>query len=187
MLLAGAAGIAAGAATWLLVSLLLGDDLAENLIPALAGVAVAALVVLLTAGRGVSEAIERAEAGAERVKREAERVTREAEERLAVERRRGAALDRARRAERAWASELRSQIMHLHRSRGPLGHTDDTRELVLKVALSALDAKKGLLLERPDGDDGARRDGDGLRAACSDGFENDPSDSALAQHVRASA
>jgi HD-GYP domain-containing protein (c-di-GMP phosphodiesterase class II) len=165
--LIGLAGIAAGAATWLVLSLVLGDDPGEGLVPALAGVAVAALVALLAASRGVAEAIEKAEA-------EAERVRRESQDRLAVERRRSAALDRARRAERAWASELRSQIMHLHRNRGPLGHSDDTRELVLKVALSALDAEKGLLLERPDG-------GDGLRVVCSDGFDHDPGDSALAR------
>jgi HD-GYP domain-containing protein (c-di-GMP phosphodiesterase class II) len=161
--LAGLAGIAAGAAVWAALSLVLDD----HGVPAIAGVAVAALLAVLAARRGVSDAIERVEADAERLRRDVE-------QRLTVERRRSAALERARRAERAWASELRDQVMHLHRSRGPLGHSDDTRELVLKVALSALDAEKGILLQRPE-------DGDGLRLVCSEGFDHDPSDSALAR------
>jgi HD-GYP domain-containing protein (c-di-GMP phosphodiesterase class II) len=164
-----AAGIVAGALVWALASVVLGaarDELASGLVPALLGLAVAVAVTAAAARTHVNALRARAET--------AEQERRAGEERLDVERRKAAALDRARRAERAWAAELRSQVLELHRRQGPLGHRDDdTRSLVLKTAISALEAEKGVLLERGDGDS--------LTVEHSEGFEHDPADSALAR------
>ena len=186
LLALGAAALVAGAIAWVLASLVLGadsDELDAGLAPALIGLAVAALITVLAALHALRE-LTRSLAGREeeleRTRREGEeqlaRARQEGEERMSLERRKTAAMDRARRAERAWAAELRSQVLQLHRNRGPLGHTDDTHELVLRVAMSALDAEKGLLLQRK-GEDGKR-----LLLECSQGFEHDPEDSALARN-----
>src|SRR4051794_18502431 len=162
MVFFGATGIVAGALAWALASLLLGADggeVAAGIVPALIGIAIAATIAALAARSLVRALRRRAD--------ELERVRREGEERLSHERRRSAALDRARRAERAWAAELRSQVLDLHRRQGPLGHhTGDTRELVLRVAISALDAEKGILFEREDGR---------VAPVCAEGFRHDPS------------
>src|SRR3954449_2137868 len=105
-------------------------------------------------------------------KRRLEEARREGEQRFDTERRARLALERSRQAERAWARELRSQVVSLHQTHGALSRTGDTRELVLRIAIEVLDAGKGLLLTR-DGDDG-------LHLACAEGFEHDPSDSAIA-------
>jgi diguanylate cyclase (GGDEF)-like protein len=84
--------------------------------------------------------------------------------------------ERARRAEREWAKELRGQLMVMHRDRGALGRTDDVRELVLRTAVELVEAEKGILLSRED------EDGDGqLDLVTWEGFEHDPSGSAIAQ------
>src|SRR5436305_2384807 len=96
--------------------------------------------------------------------------------RLEHERERRTRVEAAREAEQSWNRELRSQIVHMHRERGLLGDTDDMRALVLHIAVTLLEAEKGLLLMRAD------RDGDGkLDMICSEGFEEDPRESALAQ------
>jgi diguanylate cyclase (GGDEF)-like protein len=96
---------------------------------------------------------------------ERSRLTREREMRLRTE--------RARRAEREWARELRGQVLHMYRSNGSNG---DVRELVLEVAIQLSGAERGLLLSQED------KDGDGkLDFVCHRGFERDPSKSSLAQ------
>jgi GGDEF domain-containing protein len=78
-------------------------------------------------------------------------------------------------AEREWNRELRDQINRLHTSRGLTGDGDDVRALILRAAIQLVDAEKGLLVSREDADsDGA------LDVVLSEGFENDPDDSALA-------
>ena len=85
-------------------------------------------------------------------------------------------VERARRAEREWARELREQVMALHRRHGAIGDTDDIRELVLRIAIELVGAEKGLLLSRAD------RDHDGrLDLITHRGFEHDPTDSDVAQ------
>jgi diguanylate cyclase (GGDEF)-like protein len=85
-------------------------------------------------------------------------------------------LKTARDAERAWNRELRSQVVQMHNERGLLGDTHDVHALVLHIAVTLLEAEKGILLSRAD------TDGDGdLDVVCAEGFENDPRDSALAQ------
>ncbi|HYP47727.1 MAG TPA: HD domain-containing phosphohydrolase, partial [Thermoleophilaceae bacterium] len=85
-------------------------------------------------------------------------------------------VERARKAEKEWARELRDQIMHLHTQRGVLGYTGDVRELVLQVAITQTQSEKGVLLAREDLD----KDGN-LDLVCYRGFEQDPGRSDLAQ------
>jgi diguanylate cyclase (GGDEF)-like protein len=92
------------------------------------------------------------------------------------ERARRSHLENARDAEREWNRELRRQVVDMHRERGLLGDTHDVRALVLHIAVTLLEAEKGMLISRADSDG----DGD-LDLVCSEGFENDPRDSALAQ------
>src|SRR3954453_6728298 len=96
--------------------------------------------------------------------------------RLAREREAHARTERARRLEREWNRELREQVMHLHHERGMLGDTSDIRALVLHIAVTLLDAEKGMLLQR-SGSNGSSR----LEVTYSEGFESDPSESRLAQ------
>ncbi|MEA2458531.1 MAG: hypothetical protein QOC95_1503, partial [Thermoleophilaceae bacterium] len=112
----------------------------------------------------------------EQRQREISEVRRASQEGLSRERELRARVERSRRAEKEWNRELRSQITSMHRERGLLGDTDDIRALVLHIAVTLLEAEKGILLSRVD------RDGDGdLDMICAEGFENDPRDSALAQ------
>src|SRR4051812_7738996 len=93
MVLYGATGIVAGAAAWALASVLLGadtDELGSGVVPALIGIVLAA-VIAAAAARAVAALL-----------RDRDEALRKAEERADYERRRAAALDRARRAERAW-------------------------------------------------------------------------------------
>ena len=85
-------------------------------------------------------------------------------------------IERARGAERDWNRELRAQVVRLHRERGALGDVSDIRQLVLRMATVLLEADKGLLLSRED------EDGDGcpLDVVAHEGFDHDPSDSAVA-------
>jgi HD-GYP domain-containing protein (c-di-GMP phosphodiesterase class II) len=122
----------------------------------------------------------RLEARAREAEERRERELGEARERhrreLASEREARTRTERARRAEREWNRELRTQVATMHRQRGTLGDTDDIRALVLHIAVTLLEAEKGLLLRRVD------TDGDGdLDLVCSEGFENDARHSALAQ------
>ncbi len=84
--------------------------------------------------------------------------------------------EQARRDEKEWALHLRREVTRLQHERGILGDTNDVRQLVLHTALTLVGAKKGLLLSRLDTD----RD-ELLDLVCYEGFEHDPSDSAVAQ------
>jgi HD-GYP domain-containing protein (c-di-GMP phosphodiesterase class II) len=64
--------------------------------------------------------------------------------------------------------EVRREMHRIHHD-GPLHDPADTKELVLRTAMSKLDADRGLLLGRHDGD------GDGnLDVICAIGFDGDP-------------
>jgi len=100
----------------------------------------------------------------------------EREQELEGERRSRAEVERGRTTERHWNNELRAELLKMHHEHGALGDMSDVRELVLRLAVTLLDAEKGLLLSRED------EDGDGkLDFVAGHGFENDPSESALAQ------
>ena len=95
---------------------------------------------------------------------------------LQRERRERARAEQSRREEKEWALHLRQEVMRLQQERGTLGDTRDVRKLVLRTATTLVGAEKGLLLSREDADhDGA------LDLVCHEGFQNDPSDSAVAQ------
>ena len=85
-------------------------------------------------------------------------------------------LEQSRRAEREWNRELRAQLQRLYDSPGRLTRHGDIDALVLEASMRLVDAEKGMLLSRGDGD------GDGaLDVAVADGFEHDPRDSVVAQ------
>jgi diguanylate cyclase (GGDEF)-like protein len=185
---------------YLLVRALTGYDLADTLAspgedvvvrdratlwPWVAGALLGA--VALTAGWLLGRADGRGRAAAEaradelRAERDelSDKLGRERSERrdeVSKERALRARIERARRAEREWNRELREQVLHLHRERGALGDHRDIRDLVLRIALELLEADKGLLVSHDDGDG----DGD-LDVVRAHGFDNDASDSRLAQ------
>jgi diguanylate cyclase (GGDEF)-like protein len=97
----------------------------------------------------------------------------ETEQRLERERQALARTERARKLEREWNRELRDQVLRMHHERGMLGQTDDIRALVMHIAVTLLEAEKGMLLQRTDGG--------GLEVTHAEGFENDPRDSRLAR------
>jgi diguanylate cyclase (GGDEF)-like protein len=128
---------------------------------------------LIAEGAGALDAERaKAEEATARAKAEIER------ERAAVEEERARRDELVRKNEemKRWAYELRSRIQTLSHERGPLGATDDIPSMVLRIAVDLLGADKGLLLSRTDGD------GDGgLDLLASEGFNNDPADSNVAQ------
>ena len=86
-------------------------------------------------------------------------------------------LRQAVKAEREWNRELRTQIQRMHAGHGMLDErTDDVHALVLRAAIELVQAEKGLLISRSDGD----ADGD-LDVVLARGFERDPEHSAVAQ------
>ncbi|MDQ4071972.1 MAG: HD domain-containing protein [Actinomycetota bacterium] len=98
------------------------------------------------------------------------------EERLEEERRTSSRLGEARRAEREYSRQLRAELSRVVSERGLLGRTDDIPQLIVRLAVSLLEADKGLLLSRRD------RDGDGdLDLLASEGFAEDPQRSELVQ------
>jgi diguanylate cyclase (GGDEF)-like protein len=105
-----------------------------------------------------------------------ERRLRERDEALRREQHARVLAERARKMEREWARELRSQVLALHRRLGAAGDTGDIRELVLRIAIELVGAEKGLLLSRADHD----RDGR-LDLVTHRGFDHDPTASELAQ------
>jgi diguanylate cyclase (GGDEF)-like protein len=98
------------------------------------------------------------------------------ERELDDERRTRTRAEQSRREEKEWALHLRREVMRLQKERGALGDTGDVRRLVLRTALTLVGAEKGLLLSRGDEDHDELLD-----LVCYDGFDNDPSDSAVAQ------
>lgn len=77
---------------------------------------------------------------------------------------------------RDWNRELRSRITEVQKQHGPLGDPSDVPAMVLQLTMKLVEAEKGLLLSRVD-DDG---DTD-LDLLASQGFDNDPTHSAIAQ------
>jgi diguanylate cyclase (GGDEF)-like protein len=96
---------------------------------------------------------------------------------LGEEREARSRVERWRQVEHDWNEELRVRLAQLTAARHPLGDTSDVRALVLRTGIQLLRAEKGLLLSREDEDS----DGD-LDLVCTEGFEHDPEDSAIAQH-----
>jgi diguanylate cyclase (GGDEF)-like protein len=122
----------------------------------------------LEAAEGDLDAVRAAIEGAERRAEEAEAdATRNREMRLRI--------DRARRAEREWARELREQLSRLHHRHGTLASRDDVPGTLLHLARTLIEADKALLLARKDEDHDGRLD-----LIAHEGFESDPSDSAVA-------
>ena len=80
-------------------------------------------------------------------------------------------------AEREWSRELRGQIQRMQSTHRVLdGQGDDLHALILAAAIRLVDADKGMLISRQD------EDGDGaLDVVQANGFEHDPSHSAVAQ------
>jgi HD-GYP domain-containing protein (c-di-GMP phosphodiesterase class II) len=85
-------------------------------------------------------------------------------------------LQRSRRAERDWNSELRAQLQREHESRDGPEEGGDARDLILRAAIKLVEAEKGLLLSRADEDADGRLD-----LVCAHGFEHDPERSAIVQ------
>lgn len=102
-----------------------------------------------------------------------ERTVREREQRVEVEEDRQSRWTRRDQAERSANRELRREIAKLQHERGTLGDWNDIRTLVLRMAMTLTEARKGLLLVS-DGDDG-------LSVGAHEGFDADPSQSALAR------
>ena len=111
----------------------------------------------------------------EAIERERSRADREAAEARAEKERRESSARRNEEMQR-WAGEMQRRIETLSHQRGPLGSTTDVPSMVLRIAIELLEAEKGLLLSKAD------EDGDGgLDLLASEGFENDPKDSEVAQ------
>jgi HD-GYP domain-containing protein (c-di-GMP phosphodiesterase class II)/GGDEF domain-containing protein len=107
----------------------------------------------------------------ERLERHARRLERERTRHAQIVQR----LRQSWQAEREWSRELRAQIQRLDDAgHGTLGEDDDVRALILGAAIQLVDAEKGLLIARED-------DGGTLAVVRSQGFEHDPSDSAIAR------
>ena len=114
---------------------------------------------------------------AEQEEQQLEDKVREREQAIERERSLRGRIERARAAERDWNRELRTQVVRLHRERGALGDVSDVRQLVLRMAVVLVEAEKGILISRND-EDG---DGSPIDVVAHEGFDNDPSDSAVAQ------
>lgn len=84
--------------------------------------------------------------------------------------------ERAHQAEKDWRNELHQEVMRLSRERGALGDPSDVPAMVLRLARTLVGAEKGLLLSRLDEDDDGKLD-----LLASEGFENDPENSAIVQ------
>src|SRR4051812_19873361 len=136
----------------------------------LAVVLIVALVALVLWRREVARRL-----GAQEAAARAEREQAQAQEERDEARRARMRLQRALLAEREWTRELRTQLARL--SRTAFDDPKDTPTMVLRIALSVLDANRGLLLTRRDSD----HDGQ-LDLAAAEGFAHDPSKSSIAQH-----
>ena len=90
-------------------------------------------------------------------------------------------VEKSRDSDRKWSRQLRAQFSQLHSTRSVLGGHRDIPALVLHTAVTLLGAEKGLLLSREDADHDGKLD-----LAASEGFANDPDDSAIAQRFATS-
>jgi diguanylate cyclase (GGDEF)-like protein len=184
-----AAAVFLGATIFMVVFALAEQDVWEArraALPALVAVLLAGLPALRgwwhdrRAAVELADADERTrgryEAQLEEERSRREREAREHEQGLREERSARLRAESARRAEREWNRELRSQIVRMHHERGALGDWDDVRALVLHIAITLLEAEKGLLFSRRDDDN----DGD-LDLVCAENFESSPEHSELAQ------
>jgi HD-GYP domain-containing protein (c-di-GMP phosphodiesterase class II) len=129
--------------------------------------------------KSAHESRRKAEAEAERARSDAaeqgERAER-AEQERSEDREQLERMRRAHDEQRRWNRELSAKLTELHHREGALGGRGDVRTLVLRVAMSLLEAEKGLLLSRKD------EDGDGnLDVVAHEGFDADPTESALVQ------
>jgi diguanylate cyclase (GGDEF)-like protein len=121
---------------------------------------------------------QQAEHRVEETRQQAEQRQREQDEKFKRERDLRARVERVRSAEHEWNRELRTQIVRMHRERGDLAAMDDIRDLVLRMAVVLVEAGGGILLSRAD-EDG---DGSPLDVVAHEGFDNDPTGSAVATH-----
>jgi HD-GYP domain-containing protein (c-di-GMP phosphodiesterase class II) len=80
--------------------------------------------------------------------------------------------ERSYQVERDWRRELHDEVMRLSLERGVLGDPQDVPSLVLRLTRTLVGAEKGLLLSKSEADGG-------LELVAEEGFENDPSDSAI--------
>src|SRR5215210_5791033 len=80
--------------------------------------------------------------------------------------------ERSYQVERDWRQELHDEVMRLSLERGVLGDPQDVPSLVLRLTRTLVGAEKGLLLSKRDG-------GQGLDLIAEEGFEHDPTDSAI--------
>ena len=134
------------------------------------------LVGLAVAWREAHRQADEARAGADQARDEGRRVEQALRAELREERQLIARLQQSRRAEREWNRELRSQLQRLHDRRGLVTEAGDVRALILEAACELLEAEKGLMVASTDADGDGRLDLPAWR-----GFENDPTDSAIAQ------
>jgi diguanylate cyclase (GGDEF)-like protein len=126
----------------------------------------------------LAQELQQREAEAHKAEQEAERCSNDlqrAESELGRQEAEERTLRNERDVEREWNRELRAKLTELHSKQGPLGDPHDIPEMVLRIAITLLEAEKGVLLSRDE------QGGDELKVDGSHGFENDPGDSALAQ------
>ncbi len=149
--------------------------------------------------RSASGAVAKLEEDAARLREERERDRRAAREQLERQERETARaraeaagrqraverLEAMRRTEQTWNRELRSKILELHHERGVLGDLSDIRTLVLRLALTLLEADKGLLLSRANGETDMHAAEHALEVVAGHGFDSDPKESALARRFAA--
>ena len=122
--------------------------------------------------RSTEESVEAARRAQERLESRLEN----AENSLGRERYLRSRAEEAHRSESDWRRELHGEVMRLSHDRGVLGDPSDIPSMVLRLARTVVGAQKGLLLSRWD------EDGDGkLDLLATEGFEHDPTDSAIVQ------
>ena len=169
LLLALGALLLFGALAYLLVNALAGSDLVDFAEDPAAVRAKDALLPTLLALLGGLCAL----TGAVLLGRAGEKVE------LDEEKSRRTRAEAERKVEREWNRQLRHEVLERNAAGGPLGASGDVRELVLRLALSLLDAQKGLLLRRSDGETEVT----GLEVTKALGFEHDPRSSRLVRQL----
>lgn len=82
-------------------------------------------------------------------------------------------IEEARRKEREWIAQLREELRGYATTQGLLGGTDEVPVLVLRMAIKLVGAERGILISKNAGGRG--------RVVAWEGFDNDPTESALAE------